>query len=57
MIMIKTLTENGRKAYLKENKDTAIEEKQNGKYYLPVGTYTVEITLNGVKKAGELVVE
>lgn len=52
-----TLTENGRKAYLKENKSTVIEEKQNGSYYLPQGAYTVEVTLNGVKKIGELVVE
>lgn len=52
-----TLTENGRKAYLKENKEAKVEEKQNGKYYLPKGTYNVEINLNGVKKTGELVVE
>lgn len=52
-----TLTENGRKAYLKESKEEKIEEKQNGKYYLPKDTYTVEITLNGVKKTEELVVE
>ncbi|WP_339609600.1 glycosyl hydrolase [uncultured Planktosalinus sp.] len=52
-----TLSENGRKAYLKENKEATIEEKQNGKYYLPKGIYNVEITLNGVKKTKEMVVE
>lgn len=52
-----TLTENGRKAYLKENKETKIDKSSNGKYYLPKGNYTVEVTLNGVKKSSELVVE
>ncbi|MCR9181995.1 MAG: glycosyl hydrolase [Flavobacteriaceae bacterium] len=52
-----TLTENGRNAYLKENKETKIDKSSNGKYYLPKGTYTLEVTLNGVKKLRELVVE
>ncbi len=52
-----TLTEKGRNAYLKENKDASIEKKQNGKHYLPKGTFTVEVDLNGVKKAKELVVD
>lgn len=51
------LTENGRNAYLRENKDARIEKRQNGKYYLPAGSYQVEVTLNGIKKTGELVVE
>jgi len=50
-------TVNGRNAYLKENKGETLDKKQTGKYYLPKGNYTVEITLNGVKKSRELVVE
>jgi len=52
-----TLSENGRNVYLKENKDASMEKKQNGKYYLQKGTYTVEVSLHGVKKMQELVVE
>jgi len=52
-----TITENGRNAYLKENKGETLDKKQTGKYYLPKGNYTVEVTLNGVKKSRELVVE
>lgn len=52
-----TLTENGRNAYLRENKDAKMDKSSNGKYYLPKGNYTVEVTLNGVKKTVALVVE
>ncbi len=51
------ITENGRNAYLKENKDAKMDKSSNGKYYLPKGNYTVEVTLNGVKKSRELVAE
>src|SRR5690606_16049866 len=52
-----TLTESGRNAYLRENKAAKIDKSSNGNYYLPKGNYTVEVTLNGVKKSSELVVE
>lgn len=52
-----TLTENGRKAFLKENKEAKLDKSSNGKYYLLKGNYTIEVTLNGVKKSSELVVE
>jgi len=52
-----TITESGRNAYQKENKEAKIDKSSNGKYYLPKGTYTLEVSLNGVKKSRELVVE
>ena len=38
-----TLTKKGRKALLKEKTDIDIEVAKNGNYYLPKGTYNVEI--------------
>ena len=38
-----TLTENGRKALLKEAKDLQIPKAKNDKYYLPKGIYTIQI--------------
>ncbi|MCK8480307.1 WD40/YVTN/BNR-like repeat-containing protein [Psychroserpens algicola] len=38
-----TLTEKGRKALLKENTSIEINASENGKYYIPKGTYTVQI--------------
>lgn len=38
-----TLTENGRKALIKEDKDLQIAKAKNDKYYLPKGKYTIQI--------------
>ena len=38
-----TITEKGRKALMKENKEIDISKAQNEAYYLPKGNYTVEI--------------
>ena len=38
-----TLTEKGRKALLKENTSIEIEKAKNDIYYLPKGTYTIQI--------------
>lgn len=38
-----TLTEKGRKALLKENTSIEIEKAKNDMYYLPKGTYTIQI--------------
>ena len=40
------LSEKGRKALMKADDDLVIDKADNGKYYLPVGTYTV--TIDGV---------
>ncbi|MCH2490061.1 MAG: glycosyl hydrolase [Flavobacteriales bacterium] len=42
-----TLSEKGRK--MLEKKDDSISKAANGSYYLPKGTYTVEISTNGKK--------
>ena len=38
-----TLTEKGRKALLKSNTRIEISKAKNGAYYLPKGTYTIQI--------------
>lgn len=38
-----TLTDNGRKALLKEDGSLKIDPSKNGKFYLPKGTYTIQI--------------
>jgi len=38
-----TLTESGRKALLKEDTKLNIDKAKNGKFYLPKGTYTVQV--------------
>ncbi|OSY88950.1 glycosyl hydrolase [Tenacibaculum holothuriorum] len=38
-----SFSEKGRKNYIKQHKDTPIKKAKNGKYYLPKGTYTVQI--------------
>jgi len=38
-----TITEKGRKAFLKENTDIKIKKAKNGNYYLPKGKYTIQI--------------
>lgn len=47
-----TMSEKGRKAFLRKNKDMAINKAKNGKYYLPKGKYNLQI--NGVKKSFEV---
>lgn len=47
-----TITEKGRKALMKENKELDIPKAQNDKYYLPKGVYKVE--LNGEKVIFEI---
>ncbi|MFK7781806.1 MAG: glycosyl hydrolase, partial [Psychroserpens sp.] len=48
-----TLTEKGKKALMKENTTLQISKAQNDKFYLPKGTYTIQI---GEKKT-ELIVK
>ena len=50
-------TEKGRKKYLKKAEDASIPKKKNGAYYLPKGTYTIEISGNGSKDSTKLVIE
>lgn len=38
-----TITEKGRKSFLKENTDIKIKKAKNGNYYLPKGKYTIQI--------------
>lgn len=52
-----SVTEKGRKKYLKKAEDATIPKKKNGAYYLPKGTYTIEISGNGSKDATKLVIE
>jgi len=44
-----SLTENGRKVLLKENTSIDIEAAKNGVYYLPEGTYFIQIDAEKVK--------
>ena len=46
------MSEKGRKAFLRKNKDMAINGAGNGKYYLPKGKYN--LVMNGVKKSFEV---
>lgn len=52
-----SVTEKGRKKYLKKAEDVTIPKKKNGAYYLPKGTYTIEIFGNGGKDATKLVIK
>ncbi|NER13171.1 glycosyl hydrolase [Leptobacterium flavescens] len=47
-----TISEKGKKAYTKKNKNVSISKSQNGKYYLPKGKYQLEISGNGVSEKG-----
>jgi len=47
-----TFSETGLKTYKKKHKEAKIERKKNGKYYLPKGSYTIEI--DTVKKQFKL---
>ncbi len=38
-----SFSDKGLKSYQKKNKDNLIDKRKNGKYYLPKGTYTIEI--------------
>ena len=38
-----TITEKGKELLMKENSKININKAQNGKYYLPAGTYTVQV--------------
>ncbi|MBC8754417.1 glycosyl hydrolase [Kordia sp. YSTF-M3] len=52
-----SITEKGRKKYLKKEEDASIPKKKNGSYYVPKGTYSIEISGNGGKDTMSLVVE
>ncbi len=52
-----SVTEKGRKKFLDKAKDIEISKKKNDTYYLPKGTYTIEISGNGGKDATKLVIE
>ncbi len=52
-----TLSEKGTTALLAAFPDEEITKKKNGKYYLPVGTYTVEIKGLGKTSSTELLIE
>jgi archaellum component FlaF (FlaF/FlaG flagellin family) len=38
-----TITEKGQKTLMKDNTSITINKAKNGKYYLPKGTYTIQI--------------
>ena len=42
---------------MKKDKDIDIVQKKNGAYYLPKGTYDVEVTANGGKAITKLIIE
>lgn len=52
-----TVTDAGVQALRKADKTLSISKATNGKYYLPIGTYTVEISGKGLKKSTEFMVE
>jgi hypothetical protein len=52
-----SITPKGRKKYIGIVDDIAIPKKKNGAYYLPKGTYTIEISGNGSKETTKLVIE
>jgi len=52
-----TISEKGRKKLLKENTSIDINKAKNGKYYLPKGNYTVEISSRKLKKSTDLIIE
>ena len=52
-----SVTEKGRKKYLKKDEDATIPKKKNGAYYLPKGTYTIEVSVSGAKDSIELIIE
>lgn len=52
-----SITEKGRKKFLAKAKDASIPKKKNGAYYLPKGTYTIEISGNGSKDTTKLVIK
>lgn len=52
-----SLTEKARKKYLKKDENVSIPKKKNEAYYLPEGTYTIEMSGNGGKDTTELVIE
>jgi photosystem II stability/assembly factor-like uncharacterized protein len=52
-----SVTEKARKKFLKKNEDATIPKKKNGAYYLPKGTYAIEISGNGASDSTKLVIE
>ncbi|WP_298419435.1 glycosyl hydrolase [uncultured Kordia sp.] len=52
-----SVTEKGRKKFIGENSDISIPKKKNEAYYLPKGTYTIEVSGNGSKATTSLVIE
>ncbi len=45
-----TISEAGKKAYLKKNKKASLRNARNGKLYLPKGKYSIEFSGNGIKE-------
>ena len=52
-----SMTAKGRKKYVGMVDDITIAKKKNGAYYLPKGTYTIEISGNGGKDVTKLIIE
>ncbi|MCH2193390.1 glycosyl hydrolase [Kordia sp.] len=52
-----SVTEKARKKYLKKDENATIPKKKNGAYYLPKGTYTIEVSGNGGTDSTDLVIE
>ncbi|WP_160130537.1 WD40/YVTN/BNR-like repeat-containing protein [Kordia antarctica] len=52
-----SITSKGRKKYVGMNDDVEIPKKKNGAYYLPKGTYRIEVSGNGGKDVMKLVIE
>jgi len=52
-----SISEKGKKVLEKEFPDESITEKQNGKYYLPVGSYKISVGSKGVTKTTDLLLK
>lgn len=52
-----SFSKKGQKKYTKKNKDAVVAKKKNGMYYLPKGTYTIQISGNGATDRTDLVIE
>lgn len=52
-----SITEKGKRALEKEDKELQISKKKNGSYYLPVGKYTIQLVKGKLKETTPLIIE
>ena len=52
-----SFSEKGKKILERADKDLKLKKTDNGSYYLPAGTYTIEVTIDGAKETTELKIE